>query len=103
LILFSGVVLFPILIPWIPTFNFSTKGLSLGIMATSLYHRIALGNGRNGTLAASRFSIELSLYHAIPTRLSGLVTGLTLMIILSVFAMVGKNDLQFISDQHTGI
>jgi hypothetical protein len=29
----SGVVLFPILLPWIPTHNFSTKGFLLGILA----------------------------------------------------------------------
>lgn len=29
----SGVVLFPILLPWIPTHNFSTKGYLLGVLA----------------------------------------------------------------------
>ena len=29
----TGIVLFPILLPWIPTHNFSTKGFLLGILA----------------------------------------------------------------------
>jgi hypothetical protein len=30
---FTGIVLFPILLPWIPTHNFSTKGFFLGFLA----------------------------------------------------------------------
>jgi hypothetical protein len=30
---FAGIVLFPILLPWLPTHNFSTKGFFLGILA----------------------------------------------------------------------
>jgi hypothetical protein len=30
---FSGIVLFPILLPWLPTHNFSTKGFFLGFLA----------------------------------------------------------------------
>ncbi len=30
---FSGIVLFPILLPWLPTHNFSTKGFILGALA----------------------------------------------------------------------
>jgi hypothetical protein len=30
---FSGIVLFPILLPWLPTHNFSTKGFFLGALA----------------------------------------------------------------------
>jgi ABC-type sulfate transport system permease subunit len=29
----TGNVLFPILLPWIPTHNFSTKGFLLGVLA----------------------------------------------------------------------
>jgi hypothetical protein len=29
----TGIVLFPILLPWIPTHNFSTKGFLLGVLA----------------------------------------------------------------------
>ena len=29
----AGVVLFPILLPWLPTHNFSTKGFLLGLLA----------------------------------------------------------------------
>jgi hypothetical protein len=30
---FTGIVLFPILLPWLPTHNFSTKGFFLGFLA----------------------------------------------------------------------
>ncbi len=30
---FAGIVLFPILLPWLPTHNFSTKGFFLGVLA----------------------------------------------------------------------
>jgi len=38
----AGVVLFPILLPWLPTPNFSTKGLILGVLVALPFARAAL-------------------------------------------------------------
>jgi len=42
----AAVILFPILLPWLPTHNFSTKGLILGILVSLPFFVInILGNG----------------------------------------------------------
>jgi len=46
----AGVVLFPILLPWIPTPNFSTKGLVLGGAVTLPFAAAAFIQGTGGSL-----------------------------------------------------
>jgi hypothetical protein len=44
----AGVVLFPILLPWLPTPNFSTKGFILGaLVALPFAMAVLLGNARS--------------------------------------------------------
>ncbi len=47
----AGTVVFPILLPWLPTANFSTKGFALGLMAwLPLAVALALDAGHHGSL-----------------------------------------------------
>jgi hypothetical protein len=46
----AGVVLFPILLPWIPTPNFSTKGLVLGGIVALPFAAAAFLQGTDGSL-----------------------------------------------------
>jgi hypothetical protein len=48
--LLAGVVLFPILLPWIPTPNFSTKGLVLGGIVVLPFAVAAFLEGTDGSL-----------------------------------------------------
>ena len=47
----TAVILFPILLPWLPTHNFSTKGFILGLIATlpfGIHFLISAANGEVG-------------------------------------------------------
>jgi hypothetical protein len=46
-VLLSGVIIFPIIMPWLPTANFSTKGFILGLAAALPFVAISLISAEN--------------------------------------------------------
>jgi hypothetical protein len=107
----TGVVLFPILLPWIPTHNFSTKGFLLGILAAlpfaistliqhpdwSWYHRLGQAlefllampalsafialNFTGSTTFTSRSGVKREMFTYIPAMAWTFGTGILLVII----------------------
>ena len=107
----TGVVLFPILLPWIPTHNFSTKGFLLGILTAlpfavspfirhpdwSWYHRLGQAlefllampavsafialNFTGSTTFTSRSGVKREMFAYIPAMAVTFGTGLLLAIL----------------------
>jgi len=108
----AGTVLFPILLPWIPTHNFSTKGFLLGLLAAlpfalspffrfpdwSWYHRLGQAlefllampagsafialNFTGSTTFTSRSGVKREMFTYIPAMAWTFGTGLLLAIVL---------------------
>jgi hypothetical protein len=115
----AGAVLFPILLPWLPTPNFSTKGLILGVVAAVpflvgwLGGRQELGpwflyggalallltmppvtayialNFTGSTTYTSKTGVEREIRRYIPAMVWTFGAGLVLAIVLAVAAKVG--------------
>ncbi len=107
----TGTVLFPILLPWIPTHNFSTKGFLLGLLAAlpfalssvlhypdwSWYHRLGQAlefllampavtafitlNFTGSTTFTSRSGVKREMFAYIPVMAWTFGTGLLLVIV----------------------
>jgi hypothetical protein len=107
----AGTVLFPLLLPWIPTHNFSTKGFLLGLLAAlpfalssilwhpdwSWYHRLGQTlefllampavtafialNFTGSTTFTSRSGVKREMFAYIPTMAWTFGTGLLLAIL----------------------
>jgi len=107
----AGTVLFPILLPWIPTHNFSTKGFLLGALAAipfalspfirhpdwSWYHRLGQGlefllampavtafialNFTGSTTFTSRSGVKREMFAYIPAMAWTFGTGILLAIV----------------------
>jgi hypothetical protein len=107
----AGTVLFPILLPWIPTHNFSTKGFLLGLVAAlpfalspifrhpdwSWYHRLGQAlefllampavtafialNFTGSTTFTSRSGVKREMFAYIPAMSWTFGTGLLLAIV----------------------
>ena len=107
----AGTVLFPILLPWIPTHNFSTKGFLLGLLAAlpfalspflrhpdwSWYHRLGQAlefllampagtafialNFTGSTTFTSRTGVKREMFAYIPTMAWTFGTGILLAIL----------------------
>ena len=60
----AGVALFPILLPWIPTSDFSSKGFVLGLLVAIPFAAAALG--RPGAASWSRFAEAMVYMLAMP-------------------------------------
>jgi len=117
--LLSGTIIFPILLPWIPTSDFCTKGLVLGgliavpfaiesflitteltlwlqvafilsylMTMSSIIAFLAL-NFTGSTPFTSVSGVRKEIFTYIPKLAMMFVTGLTMMIVLSIFALVG--------------
>ncbi len=110
----SGVVLFPILLPWLPTKDFSSKGFLLGVLAAlpfavgtflghqglSLWLRVAYGltfvflmppvtaylalNFTGSTPFTSRSGVKREIFRYVPVMAGSLVLGTILYIGLMV-------------------
>jgi hypothetical protein len=108
----TGVVLFPILLPWIPTHNFSTKGFLLGILAAipfalsafirhpdwAWYHRLGQAlefllampavtafialNFTGSTTFSSRSGVKREMFAYIPAMAWTFGTGILLAIVV---------------------
>ena len=108
----AGTLLFPILLPWIPTHNFSTKGFLLGLLAAlpfalspilrhpdwSWYHRLGQAlefllampaatafialNFTGSTTFTSRSGVKREMFAYIPAMAWTFGTGLLLAIVL---------------------
>jgi hypothetical protein len=108
----AGTVLFPILLPWIPTHNFSTKGFLLGLLAAlpfalaaffrnpdwSWYHRFGQAlefllampavtafialNFTGSTTFTSRSGVKREMFAYIPAMAWTFGSGLVLAIVL---------------------
>jgi len=74
--LFAGAVLFPVLLPWLPTPNFSTKGLVLGA-ATALPFAAAALAGRAADPLWARVGWPLVYLLVMPQVVSFLALGFT--------------------------
>ncbi len=61
----AGVILFPALLPWLPTANFSTKGFALGAVVALPFALSALVSG-GGAPAVHRFGSALAYLLAMP-------------------------------------
>ncbi len=115
----AGAVLFPVLLPWIPTPNFSTKGLILGVVAAVpflvgwLGGRAELGpwllyggglallltmppvtayialNFTGSTTYTSKTGVEREIRRYIPAMVWTFGVGVMLAIVLAVTALVG--------------
>ena len=115
----TGVVLFPILLPWLPTLNFSTKGFVLGgaaafpfALAAILGHpqwpwwmRIGWGligmfalspvtaflalNFTGSTPFTSKSGVRREIFAYVPTMAIVFGTGLTMAIVLSLVRILG--------------
>ncbi len=107
----AGTVLFPILLPWIPTHNFSTKGFLLGALAAipfalspfirhpewSWYHRLGQAlefllampavtafialNFTGSTTFTSRSGVKREMFAYIPAMAWTFGTGILLAIV----------------------
>jgi hypothetical protein len=114
----TGCVLFPILLPWLPTHNFSSKGFILGgvaalpfALAAFLVHPgwawwqqagLALGlllgmpavtafialNFTGSTTFTSRSGVKKEMYRYIPAMAWTFGTGVVLIILVSVLAFI---------------
>jgi len=110
----AGILLFPILLPWIPTHNFSTKGFLLGILAAlpfalspfirhpdwSWYHRLGQAlefllampavtafialNFTGSTTFTSRSGVKREMFAYIPAMAWTFGTGILLAIIFII-------------------
>jgi len=110
----TGIVLFPVLLPWIPTHNFSTKGFLLGMLAAlpfaispfiwcpdwSWYHRLGQAlefllampavtafialNFTGSTTFTSRSGVKREMFAYIPAMAWTFGTGLLLAIIFII-------------------
>ena len=110
----TGIVLFPVLLPWIPTHNFSTKGFLLGLLAAlpfaispfirhpdwSWYHRLGQAlefllaipavtafialNFTGSTTFTSRSGVKREMFAYIPAMAWTFGTGLLLAIIFII-------------------
>jgi len=69
----AGTVLFPVLLPFIPTHDLSTKGLILGV------------------IAAIPFSISFAIYSVMPLRVNVLASLVPLLIMPAVTAYLALN------------
>jgi hypothetical protein len=115
----SGVVLFPILLPWLPTKDFSSKGFFLGVLAAlpfaagtflghqglSLWLRLAYGltfvflmppltaylalNFTGSTPFTSRSGVKREIFRYVPVMTGSLVVGAILYIGLMVIRYLG--------------
>ena len=74
--LLVGAVLFPVLLPWLPTPNFSTKGLVLG-MVTALPFAAAAFAGHSGAPLWARVGWPLVYLLAMPQVVSFLALNFT--------------------------
>lgn len=52
---FSGIVLGPLLLPWLPGRSFAIKGAVIGLVWSCLFYAIAEGSGWNGAVTAALF------------------------------------------------
>jgi hypothetical protein len=115
----SGVALFPVLLPWLPTRDFSSKGLILGILAalpfaattflshqgSTLWLRLAYAltfvllmppvtsylalNFTGSTPFTSRSGVKREIFRYIPVIASSLVLGAILYIAVTVIRYIG--------------
>jgi len=114
----SGVVLFPILLPWIPTKDFSSKGFILGILTALPFVVLTLiGNGNasiwlrlanaltfellmppvtayialnftGSTTFTSRSGVKREIFRYIPVIASSLVLGTILLVVIIIIHYV---------------
>ncbi len=114
----AGVVLFPLLLPWLPTHNFSTKGWILGVITAlpfalqALFHGPELTwinggwalaallvmpaltaflalNFTGATTFTSRTGVRREIFRYIPAMAWSFGVGLVLMVGLSILKMGG--------------
>ncbi len=52
---FFGIVLGPLLLPWLPGRSFAVKGATVGIIWSALFYLMAGGSGWNGAVVAALF------------------------------------------------
>jgi hypothetical protein len=71
----AGTVLFPLLLPWLPTKDFSTKGLILGILV--MIPPVVLWSGAFGTLGPVAAAATLLIFPPITAYLALNFTGST--------------------------
>ncbi|MBE0521850.1 MAG: carbon monoxide dehydrogenase [Candidatus Methanoperedenaceae archaeon] len=115
----AGIVLFPILLPWIPTKDFSTKGFIIGALSafpfaiwafntthdaslllrygSALVYMLAMPsitaffalNFTGSTTFTSVTGVRREIYAHVPTMASMLVTALTLVVVLVILRYGG--------------
>jgi hypothetical protein len=54
---FFGIVLGPLLLPWLPGRSFAVKGAIVGIIWSGLFYLMAGGSGWNGAVVAALFLV----------------------------------------------
>lgn len=76
--LFSGIALFPVLLPWLPTKDFSSKGLILGIaVAIPFAYSIIINSGRALWITLIQASIPILMMAPVTSYLALNFTGST--------------------------
>jgi hypothetical protein len=89
----SGVVLFPILLPWLPTHQFSTKGFILGgvvyLLGLPPVTAFLALNFTGATTFTSKSGVKREMFAYIPVMAGTFGTGVVLTITFTLFRVFG--------------